>query len=63
MSSGGNDGTDDGNEELNEEEVDGDEVDWEFIKGIPWQYHPVRELLQEALINKKFLPTTNLWHH
>ena len=56
MSSGGNDGADDGNEELNEEEVDGDEVDWEFIKGIPWQYHPVRELLQEALINKE-IPT------
>ena len=49
-----NQGNDEG--KLDIEGVDEEAVDWEFIQGIPWQYHPVRELLQEALINKE-IPT------
>ena len=54
MSSGDNQGNNEG--ELDGEELDSDKVDWEFVQGIPWQYHPVCELLQEALINKE-IPT------
>ena len=53
-SSGDNQGNDEG--DLNPEDINEDEVDWEFIKGVPWQHHPVRELLQEALINNE-IPT------
>ena len=33
-----------------------EEEDWDFVQGLLWQHHPVRELLLNALIDKE-IPT------
>ena len=42
--------------ELLEEELEEDAEDCDFVKGLLWQHHPVRELLFDALTNKE-IPT------